>query len=95
MTSKLEPRHLLRDGQASVTWFVRLPPGTSYEDVMRPGLWRGVAEKVNVRDLVRVVGPNLEFDVMCVVTGKAAGGLRLEEFPIRPTAADQKDHPTT
>jgi hypothetical protein len=94
MTAKLEPRHLLRDGQASMTWLVRMPPGSVYADLARPSFFSAIAESVGVRDLLRAQAHDLSFDAMFVVTGKAAGGLRLAEFPVRPTESDQKDHPT-
>jgi len=93
MSSKLEAKHLLKEGQVSQTWVVRMPPGTAYADVLRPSFWAAVAESVGVRDRIRCIASDLtSFDTEFVVTGRAAGGLRLAEFPVRPTE-DQKDHP--
>jgi hypothetical protein len=95
MTVKLERRHLFSEGQASVTWMVRMPPGSTYSDIFRAPFWAAVAEELSVRSLIRAQAHDLSWDALFVVTGKAAGGLRLAEFPVRPTASEHKDHSAT
>jgi len=94
MAARLEPNLLRRDGQAATAWFVRLPPGTRFEDAMAPGFWRAVAETVNVRDLVRVLGPNLEFDCLLTVVSRGGGGLKMVLFPVLPAtgASNEQDN---
>ena len=91
MTVKLEPRHLLREGQAYVTWFVRMPAGTSYADILRPSFWAAVYESISANDLLRCQAADLSFDAMFVVVARATGGLRLHEFPVRPAATETKE----
>jgi hypothetical protein len=80
----LDFSRLMKDGQAFQTFFIRLPPGAGYADLMRPEFFKEIAGAVGINDILRVQGADRAFDVLMTVTGKSQNGLRLVPFPITP-----------
>ena len=67
-----------------------LPEEIAFSDLFNITFWKHHAAKFNISDLIRVRRVDGEWDLMLAVVAKAPGGLRVEEWPKRPSQADVK-----
>ena len=90
---KLDPRLWRNSVDTNNWWFVQLPQGFSYDDVLRPAFWSDVersnGSRIGEFDIVRIRARDGSFDGLFTVIGRASGGLQLEFL------AGRKPAPTT
>lgn len=79
---------------------VEVPPGTTIDDVMRPGFWSHHSDKIQKNDLLDILAADGSLDVQARVTGKKDGLITLrllrayqEEQASAPGAVEPIDLP--
>lgn len=68
-------------------WAEAMPEGVEYADLFREDFWSHHASKLRPREMVRAYAVDGSFDVMLVVEAIVQGGVKMGEWPRRPSEA--------
>src|SRR5262245_261850 len=72
-------------GQKTNEWFVALPPGHTFEDLLSPAYWSHHAgRRLQKNDIIRAVANDGSFDATFTVCEKLAGGVKVVPWPAYP-----------